>query len=139
MEENQNSSEAKAWFGILYTCIKADHVIAVSEAHSLSTILYSKEKFKNVDFNLFYDDAIAIYQELGQFKYIKACCAAVQEEDKETLFALCLEVLLADGTLEKEEKSLIEILATHLEINPAMSSKIIEVLFLKNRGNKKRV
>jgi uncharacterized tellurite resistance protein B-like protein len=51
------------------------------------------------------------------------------------LFALALEVLLADGTLEKEEKSLIEILSNHLGVSTSMSSKIIEVMFLKNRGN----
>jgi uncharacterized tellurite resistance protein B-like protein len=72
---------------------------------------------------------------LGQLKYIKACCSWIETEDKETLFALALEVLLADGTLEKEEKSLIEILSNHLGVSTSMSSKIIEVMFLKNKGN----
>ncbi|WP_144893670.1 tellurite resistance TerB family protein [Flavobacterium tiangeerense] len=135
MGENPIQSEAEAWLGILYTCIKADHYISEAERKSLSRILYSKEKFKNVDFGPYYETAIALYKELGQLKYIKACCSWIETEDKETLFALALDVLLADGTLEKEEKSLIEILSNHLGVSTSMSSKIIEVMFLKNRGN----
>jgi uncharacterized tellurite resistance protein B-like protein len=135
MGENPIQSEAEAWLGILYTCIKADHHISEAERKSLSRILYFKEKFKNVDFGPYYETSIAFYKELGQLKYIKACCSWIETEDKETLFALALDVLLADGTLEKEEKSLIEILSNHLGVSTSMSSKIIEVMFLKNRGN----
>lgn len=133
--ENPIQTEAEAWLGILYTCIKADHYITEAESKSLTRILYSKEKFKNVDFGPFYETAVSLYKELGQLKYVKACCSLVKTEDKETLFALALDVLLADGTLEKEEKSLIEILSNHLGVSTSMSSKIIEVMFLKNRGN----
>ena len=72
-------------------------------------------------------------------KYISACCELVEDEDKETLFALALEVLLADGILEKEEKNVIEILSNRLKIDAEMTSKIIEVIFLKNKGNIKGI
>lgn len=133
--ENPIQCEAEAWLGILYTCIKADHYITEAENKSLTRILYSKEKFKNVDFGPYYETAVSLYKELGQLKYVKACCSRIKTEDKETLFALALDVLLADGTLEKEEKCLIEILSNHLGVSSSMSSKIIEVMFLKNRGN----
>jgi hypothetical protein len=55
MGENPIQSEAEAWLGILYTCIKADHYISEAERKSLTRILYSKEKFKSVDFGPYYE------------------------------------------------------------------------------------
>lgn len=144
--ENQNSSdqswvnsEFEAWAGILYSCIAADHQITDSEKTTLARLLHSKEKFNGIDIAPLYAKAFNVRTQVGQLKYISACCAFIKEEDKETLFALALEVLLADGTLEKEEKNLIEVLSKQLKIESAMTSKIVEVIFLKNKGNIKGI
>lgn len=133
------TSELEAWVGILYSCISADNQISDSETVSLSRLLHSKQKFIGIDIAPLYRKAFNVRTELGQLKYISACCELIKEEDKETIFALALEVLLADGTLEKEEKNLIEILSNRLRIDTEMTSKIIEVIFLKNKGNVKGI
>lgn len=133
------TSELEAWVGILYSCISADNQISDSETVSLSRLLHSKQKFIGIDIAPLYRKAFNVRTELGQLKYISACCELIKEEDKETIFALALEVLLADGTLEKEEKNLIEILSNRLKIDTEMTSKIIEVIFLKNKGNVKGI
>lgn len=134
-QQNPVTSELEAWVGILYSCISADHLITDSETASLSRLLHSKEKFVGTDIAPLYAKAFNLRTELGQLKYISACCELIKREDKETVFALALEVLVADGTLEKEEKNLIEILSNRLKVDTAMASKIIEVIFLKNKGN----
>ena len=137
--QNQVSSDFEAWVGILYSCISADNQITDSEKASLSRLLHSKQKFIGIDIAPLYAKSFNLRTELGQLKYISACCELIKEEDKETVFALALEVLLADGTLEKEEKNVIEILSNRLKIDAEMTSKIIEVIFLKNRGNIKGI
>ncbi|MGZ9735973.1 tellurite resistance TerB family protein [Flavobacterium sp. GNP002] len=137
--QNQVSSDFEAWVGILYSCISADNQITDSEKASLSRLLHSKQKFIGIDIAPLYAKSFNLRTELGQLKYISACCELVEDEDKETLFALALEVLLADGTLEKEEKNVIEILSNRLKIDAEMTSKIIEVIFLKNKGNIKGI
>ena len=137
--QNQVSSDFEAWVGILYSCISADNQITDSEKASLSRLLHSKQKFIGIDIAPLYAKSFNLRTELGQLKYISACCELIKEEDKETVFALALEVLLADGTLEKEEKNLIEILSNRLKIDAEMTSKIIEVIFLKNKGNIKGI
>ena len=137
--QNQVSSDFEAWVGILYSCISADNQITDSEKASLSRLLHSKQKFIGIDIAPLYAKSFNLRTELGQLKYISACCELVEDEDKETVFALALEVLLADGTLEKEEKNVIEILSNRLKIDAEMTSKIIEVIFLKNRGNIKGI
>lgn len=133
------TSELEAWVGILYSCISADNQITDSEKASLSRLLHSKQKFIGIDIAPLYAKSFNLRTELGQLKYISACCELIKEEDKETIFALALEVLLADGTLEKEEKNLIEVLSNRLKIDAEMTSKIIEVIFLKNKGNIKGI
>ena len=138
---NQNpvSSEFEAWVGILYSCLSADNQITDSETATLSRILYSKQKFIGIDIAPLYAKSYTIRTEMGQLNYISACCELIKEADKETVFALALEVLLADGTLDKEEKNVIEVLSNHLKIEAGMTSKIIEVIFLKNKGNIKGI
>lgn len=138
-DQNPVTSEFEAWVGILYSCISADNQITDSETTSLSRVLHSKQKFIGIDIAPLYAKSFNLRTELGQLKYISACCELIKDEDKETVFALALEVLLADGTLEKEEKNLIEILSNRLKIDAEMTSKIIEVIFLKNRGNIKGI
>lgn len=137
--QNTVNSEFEAWVGILYSCISADNQITDSETVTLSRVLYSKQKFVGIDIAPLYRKAFNVRAELGQLKYISACSEWIKGEDKETVFALALEVLLADGTLEKEEKNVIEVLSNQLEIEKEMTSKIIEVIFLKNKGNIKGI
>ena len=138
-DQNPVTSEFEAWVGILYSCISADNQITDSETASLSRVLHSKQKFIGIDIAPLYAKSFHLRIELGQLKYISACCELINEEDKETVFALALEVLLADGTLEKEEKNMIEILSNRLKLEAEMTSKIIEVIFLKNKGNIKGI
>ncbi|SFF12026.1 tellurite resistance TerB family protein [Flavobacterium xueshanense] len=138
---NQNpvTSEFEAWVGILYSCLSADNQITDSETATLSRILHSKQKFIGIDIAPLYAKSYNIRTEMGQLNYISACCELIKESDKQTVFALALEVLLADGTLDKEEKNVIEVLSNHLKIEAGMTSKIIEVIFLKNKGNIKGI
>ena len=138
-DQNSITSEIEAWVGILYSCLSADNQITDSETATLSRILHSKQKFIGIDVASLYAKSYHLRTEMGQLNYISACCKLIEEADKETVFALALEVLLADGTLEKEEKNVIEVLSNHLKIEAGMTSKIIEVIFLKNKGNIKGI
>lgn len=145
VEENNNAalnpvtSELEAWVGILYSCISADNLIKDSETASLSKLLYSKERFAGIDIAPLYAKSYHLKTELGQLKYIGACCELINEVDKETVFALALEILLSDGLLGEEEKNVIEVLSNQLKMDTGMTSKIIEVIFLKNKGNLKEI
>ncbi|MFV8362345.1 TerB family tellurite resistance protein [Flavobacterium sp. ZT3P35] len=143
VNDNNNSSivttELEAWFGILYSCISTDKQITANETNILTRIIYSKQKFAGVDIVPLFLKSFDLKERLGQLTFISACCERIEEEDKNMLFALALEVLLADGILENEEKNLIETISNLLKIDSKMSSKIIEVIFLKNKGNVKGI
>lgn len=136
---NMVANELEAWFGILYSCISADKQITGNETKILTRIIHSKQKFIGVDLLTLFLKFSGIKEQSGQLKFISSCSELIDEEDKNMLFALALEVLLADGILEKEEKNLIETISNLLKIDSKMSSKIIEVIFLKNKGNVKGI
>ena len=143
VNDNNNSSvvttELEAWFGILYSCISADKQITENETKILTRIIHSKQKFAGVDLATLFLKSFDLKKQLGQLTFISGCCEQIMDEDKNMLFALALEVLLADGVLEEEEKNLIEIISNSLKIDSKMSGKIIEVIFLKNKGNIKGI
>lgn len=144
LDNNDNKSsvvtiELEAWFGILYSCISADRQITANETKILTRIIHSKQKFAGVDIVPLFLKSFDLKKQLGQLTFISGCCEQIMDEDKNMLFALALEVLLADGVLEEEEKNLIEVISNSLKIDSEMSSKIIEVIFLKNKGNIKGI
>lgn len=59
----------------------------------------------------------------------------ISEQNKATLFALVMELLLADGILESKEKEIIEYLSTALNLQSDIAQKIVEVMLIKNYGN----
>ena len=133
------ATELDACVGILYSCMSVDMQIINYEITVMSRILVSKQKFAGVDIATLCKNAALAKQELGQLNHIRECSKLIAEDDKNMIFALVLEVLLADGILEQKEKDFIEIVSNCLEIDSKMSSKIIEVMFLKNKGNVKGI
>jgi uncharacterized tellurite resistance protein B-like protein len=51
------------------------------------------------------------------------------------LFALVIELLLADGFLGEKEKEILEYLTDLLKIESELAQKIVEVMLIKNKGN----
>ena len=129
------ATELDAWVGILYSCMSVDTQITKNEINVLSRIIVTKQKFAEVDVDSLFKNAAVAKGELGLLNYIRECSKLIAEDDKNMVFALALELLLADGILEQKEKDFIEILSKSLEIEDKMTSKIIEVIFLKNKGN----
>lgn len=52
---------------------------------------------------------------------------------KLSVFAVCADLLFADGSVEKEEEDLLEMLKTGLHISTEGAMKIVEVISVKNQ------
>lgn len=57
----------------------------------------------------------------------------LSEELKLTAFACAVDIALADGVLEEEEKDVINQLATALQVPEDIAVPIIEVMLIKNK------
>ena len=72
---------------------------------------------------------------VGGIGLVEACSEFVNEGDKDTLFSMAIEIVLADGILEKDEEKVIELIADRMKIDPELVQKIIQVMLIRNRGN----
>ncbi len=59
---------------------------------------------------------------------------ALTPELKETAFAVAVDMIFADGSVEDAEKHLVEKLQTELGITDDLASQIIDVMVIKHRG-----
>lgn len=65
---------------------------------------------------------------------VTASAEGLSEELKLTAFACAVDIALADGVLEEEEKAIINQLADALSIPEQTAISIIEVMIIKNKA-----
>lgn len=128
-------SDYEAWIGILYACIAADGDDSDTEIEALSRMIAYKQKFSRVDILPLYEKVEDINKQIGGLALVEACAKVVDENDKNTLFAMAVEIVLADGILDDEEEKTIEFIAQQMNIDKKLVDKIVEVMLIRNKGN----
>lgn len=128
--------EQEAWVGILLACIAADGQIDGLETDAMARMLGLKTKFAGVDIKPFLKNIMEAKAKLGGLGLVEASSKSVNVADRDTLFAMAVELVLTDGTLDKEEEQVIDTLAKALGLNPEIAVKIIEVMLIRTRGNR---
>lgn len=128
-------SDYEAWIGILYACMSSDGLVSDVEIDSLSRMIVHKQKFVGIDISPLYDSVAEAKLKIGGIGLVEACSELVHIDDKETLFSMAIEIVLADGILEKDEEQVIELIADRMKIDSEMVEKIIQVMLIRNRGN----
>ena len=128
--------DREAWIGILYACMSADDKVGDIEIDFLSRTLNLKEKFDGTNIPIYYEKVSDAQEMVGSLRLVEACSVAIEHEDKPTIFALAVDIVLADGVLEEDEKLMIAFIAETLAIPEKMIQQIIEVILIRNAGNK---
>ncbi|WCO02459.1 tellurite resistance TerB family protein [Psychroserpens ponticola] len=128
-------SDFEAWIGILYACMSSDGVVSDVEIDSLSRMIVHKQKFSGIDIAPLYDTVAEAKLKIGGIGLIEACSEFVNESDKDTLFSMAIEIVLADGILDIDEQKVIELIADRMKIDTELVEKIIQVMLIRNRGN----
>lgn len=121
--------------GYLYACVSADGDDSDTEIESLSRMIAFKQKFSRIDILPLYEKVEKIKLEIGGVNLVKACAKAIEEGDKDTLFSMAVEIVLADGILDHDEEKIIEFIAKELSMDSALVDKIVEVMLIRNKGN----
>ncbi len=128
-------SEAEAWIAIMFSCMAVDDDVSDAETEKLSQMIVYKTLFRDYDTVELYKIAMMRQLQLGSKELIDRSVDKVSPENKPTLFALIVELLLADGVLADQEKEITDYLVSALDLDEDLATKIIEVILIKNRGN----
>lgn len=128
---------AEGVIGVILMAIAADGEITEEEQVGFLAIGNRMELLSDLSSDQF----TAILRKLqgvakkeGAPALLAKAAAALSPELRETAFALAIDLVLADGTVEDEEKAVAASLQAALQISDDLAVKIVEVLAIKNRG-----
>lgn len=130
-----NKQEALA--SILLVTIAADGHISDEESSSFGSVVNRMQLFRNQsasEFSSMMDKLLGLLKKHGHTFLLEKATAGLPSELRETTFALCADLIFADGSVEDEEKELLEGIQQSLQVSDDLALKIIEVLQIKNRG-----
>ncbi|MBD5267549.1 MAG: tellurite resistance TerB family protein [Bacteroides sp.] len=133
--EPLNAQESFA--GIALAMAGADGSIADSEWEGIVNYIRRLRLYDNYSgpaFDKMFDKVFRILRNEGPAALVAASVQGLPEDLKLTAFACAVDIALADGVVEDEEKEVINQLAEALEISEQIAVQIIEVLIIKNKA-----
>lgn len=126
----------EAFAGIAIAMAGADGSIAESEWAGIVNYirrLRLYDNFSNAAFDKLFDKLFKILKKDGAGALVKASSDNLSDDLKLTAFACAVDIALADGVIEEEEKNIINQLAEALSIPEKTAISIIEVMIIKNK------
>ncbi|MCA9175013.1 MAG: tellurite resistance TerB family protein [Planctomycetales bacterium] len=127
----------EAFAGVLLCASACDGHIADEEAQTLFNVLSKKrlyERLSSHQFGGMMDRLMGALKKSGPGKLLDKCLPAVPPELRETAFAVAVDIVLADGVVEDDEKTFIDDLMVKMEIDPRRAKTIVQVMAYKNQG-----
>ena len=137
LERDKKMTSQEAFAGILLGASACDGHISDDEVGELITTLIRMkmfERFTPKQFNQTLDRLYGIIKKRGVPFLIEGCVAGLPDNLRETAFANAVDIVLADGVVEDDEKEFIDLLRDQLGLDKATSKEIAQVMVIKNRG-----
>ncbi len=123
--------------GVLLCASACDGHIGDEEGQSLFAILSQKKLYERLtqqQYGSMMDRLMGELKRGGPEKLLEKSFPAVPPELRETVFANAVDVVLADGVVEQEEKDFIDELQAKFEIEAKRAKTIVQVMVYKNHG-----
>ncbi|GFH99192.1 hypothetical protein IMSAGC004_01595 [Bacteroidaceae bacterium] len=135
--EETKLTQQEAFAGIALAMAGADGSIAESEWEGIVNYirrLRIYDNFSGPAFDKLFDKLFKILKKDGPGALANASAAELSDDLKLTAFACAVDIALADGVLEEEEKDIINQLAVALGVPEKTAISIIEVMIIKNKA-----
>jgi len=129
-------NEQEAWLAIMHACIAVDDDVADAELEELAQILASKALFEGHDVRAYYKTILYAHAQIGSKRLIDNSVEKISPDNKANLFAVTIELLLADGLIAEKEEELITYVYSALELDTAVAKNIIQTFLAKIRENR---
>lgn len=130
-------SPAEAVAGILIVAVSSDGYLSDEETSTLASTLSRMQLFKSYSSDVIrrlFDKLFGIQKRQGADGLLQLAKASLPYELGATVFAICTDLVMADGTVEPSEEAFLERLYTLLEIPQETALQIIQVMIIKNKG-----
>lgn len=131
IEHEQEAAVAILFAGVLYQ----DKILTESEIEQLSRMLVLSSKFKGSSLNDLTKKALSLQATHGSKAIIEQSAPLITENFRETLFAMCCEIVTADGTVNEQESELLAMIALYMGLSMETMKMMLTTYLIRNRWN----
>src|SRR5690348_7131718 len=136
MQDIPITNEQEAAVTILFASVMANNVaLNQSRIEQLSRMLVLSSKFKSSSLNELTIKALSLQASHGSKVLIEYCAPLITEDFKETLFAMCCEIITADGRINETESETLAMVALYLGMSIENMKMMLTTYLIRNRWN----
>ncbi len=136
-EKSRKLSPQEAFAGILLAASACDGHISDEEAENLTAAVGRMKLFQRVnerEFSQVMDKLLGILKKKGHDELVDVCCGVLPKDLSNAAFANACNIVLADGSVDGDEKEFVDKLRKKLGVEPDVAKAIAQVMVIKNKG-----
>ena len=136
MNELPVVGEQEASVAILFACaLNKSKGLTQARIEQLSRMLVLSSRFRNVSLNDLTINALSLHSENGSKVIIEQYAPLISEEFKETLFAMCCELITDNGKVDDDESEILAMTALYLGLTVENMRMMLTTYLIRNRWN----
>jgi uncharacterized tellurite resistance protein B-like protein len=136
MQELPITNEQEAAVAILFACVlNGNKALTQAEIEQLSRMLVLSSKFSGSSLNDLTVNALSLQATHGSKPVIEYSAPLISPEFKETLFAMCCEILTDDGKINETESEVLAMVALYLGLTIDTMKMMLTTYLIRNRWN----
>lgn len=130
------ATEQEASVAILFACVLIkSQGLTQSRIEQLSRMLVLSSRFRDTSLNELTVKALSLNSEEGSKAIIEQYAHLITDDFKETLFAMCCELLTDNGKINDEESEILAMTALYLGLTVDNMRMMLTTYLVRNRWN----
>lgn len=136
MQEITLTNEQEAAVAMLFAAVMAgDKPMNQSQIEQISRMLVLSSRFDTAELNGLSRKALALQNAHGSKAVIETAAPLIGDEFRETLFAMCCEIITYDGRVDDPETEVLAMVALHLKLSVETMRMMLTTYLIRNRWN----
>ena len=136
MNEITLNNEQEASVAILFACVMNENRnLSEAQIEHISRIMVLCSKFRTYSLNELTIKALSLQSELGSKLIIEKAAPLVSNEFRETLFAMCCEIMTDNGSINENEGEILAMAALYLGLSVENMKMMLTTYLIRNRWN----
>ena len=136
MQDLPITNEQEAAVAILFASVMANNkTMTQAQIEQLSRMLVLSSKFRSSSLNDLTIKALSLQATHGSRLLIEHCAPLISEDFRETVFAMCCEIITADGRIDESESEILAMVALYLGMSIETMKMMLTTYLIRNRWN----
>jgi hypothetical protein len=130
------TNEQEAAVAILFACVMGNGSgLNQSQIEQLSRMLVLSSKFTGSSLNDLTIKALSLQAAHGSKIMIEQSAPLVSEDFRETVFAMCCEIMTSEGRIAEEDSEILAMTALYLGLSVEKMKMMLTTYLIRNRWN----